>query len=286
MRLGAHLSIAKGFPEAAAMASQIGANAFQFFTRNPRGGAARTIAAQEADLWQEERRQRDIYPIIGHLPYTVNLAASTDKIYEFARMVVRDDLLRVHQVGAELVVTHPGTHGGLGMTEGINRVSRLLAEVLEEVGPVVGTPDGVQLLLETMAGQGTEIGGEIEHLGLILKNLGFPKGVGICLDSCHLFAAGWDLRSKEGIDALLEKIDKEIGLDRVKAMHLNDSVYGLGSHKDRHANIGRGELGEKGIEAVVTHPWLQQLPFFLETPVEKYEDYAAEIALVRKLAGL
>ncbi|MCL4425607.1 MAG: deoxyribonuclease IV [Firmicutes bacterium] len=285
MRLGAHLSIAKGLPEAAAMATRVGPTPFSFFTRNPRGGAARTISIQEIGLWQGERQSQDIYPIIGHLPYTVNLAAKEDKIYDFARMVVRDDLLRAKEMGAELVVTHPGTHGGVGLAQGILRISRLLAGVLEEVGPLVGEQGGVSFLLETMAGHATEIGGEIEHLGAIIKNLGSPEGVGICLDSCHLFAAGWDLRTREGIDGLLEKIDQEVGLNRVKAMHLNDSVYGLGSHKDRHAGIGRGQLGEAGIRAVVTHPVLRRLPFFLETPVERYEEYAGEITLVRRLAA-
>lgn len=279
MRLGAHLSIAKGLPRTATMATSIGANTFQYFTRNPRGGAARQIPEEEIIAWREVRRRADLYPIAGHLPYTVNLGATTERQQEFARMVLHDDTLRVAAIGGEYLISHPGHHDG-DRQAGLDRIIQLVREAyLSITGP------GPVLLLETMAGQGKEVG-TIDDLRYILEGLGWPDRVGVCLDSAHLFAAGWDLRTPAGCQQLVQELAAKIGLERVRAMHLNDSAAPLGSHRDRHAGIGRGELGREGIAAVVNNHFLGELPLFLETPVADYEEYGAEITLIKKLKSI
>jgi len=275
MRLGSHLTITKGLDQAAALAAQNGANTFQFFTRNPRGGAARTIGSAEIERWQKSRRELDIYQIVGHLPYTVNLAATEPKQEEFARMVLKNDLARVGEFDGELVVSHPGRHAG-EPAMGIKKIAALIGEVLEEFEP------GPTFCLETMALMGHEIG-SVEELGAILKELDHHPKVGVCLDSAHLFAAGWDLRTPDGCRRLVDELARTAGLENVKCMHLNDSKAPLGSRKDRHEKIGRGELGEDGIAAIVNDEFLRTLPLLLETPVDQYTEYAAEIARVKAL---
>ncbi len=278
-RIGAHLSIAKGLPEAARRAAEVGGDTFQFFTRNPRGGAVRALGVQEVERWQAARRAADIYPIVGHLPYTVNLAANKPSLLEFNAMVLAEDLARADLMGAEFLVTHPGSHLGDGMEEGLRRIVAALERVLRD------RPARSALLLETMAGQGTEVGGELKHLAEIIRALGSPPGVGVCLDSCHLFAAGHDLRQPEGVARLVDDLDRTCGLDRVRAIHLNDSREPLGSRRDRHALLGQGALGRAGIQAIVTNPFIRGLPMLIETPVDDYRDYAAEIRLARELAA-
>ncbi|GFN23734.1 deoxyribonuclease IV [Thermanaeromonas sp. C210] len=276
MRIGSHLSIAQGLPKAALMAERIGANTFQFFTRNPRGGRARHIGKEEIEEWYTERERLDIYPVVGHLPYTVNLAASPGKLKDFAAMVVREDMARAAAIGAEYVVSHPGRHKG-DREEALHRLAEVIRQGLEET-PEVKT----RFLLETMAGQRGEIG-SLEDLHQILDLLDWSPRVGICIDSAHLFAAGWNLKTPDGCDDLVAALEKKIGLERVKVMHLNDSLAPLGSHRDRHACIGKGELGDEGIGVIVNHPFLGSLPMLLETTVEHYEDYGDEIAKVKEL---
>lgn len=276
MRLGAHLSIAKGLPKTAALAASIGANTFQYFTRNPRGGAARQIPAAEIAAWKEARHQADLYPIAGHLPYTINLGAAAARQQEFGRMVLHDDTLRVAAIGGEYLISHPGHHDG-DREAALGRIIQIIREAYLSI------PDpGPMLLLETMAGQGKEVG-SIDDLQYILAGLGWPDKMGICLDSAHLFAAGWDLRTAVGCRQLVQELEAKIGLERVRALHLNDSAAPLGSHRDRHAGIGKGELGREGIAAVVNNPFLGKLPLLLETPVDDYKEYGAEIALVKDL---
>ncbi len=280
MRVGAHLTIAKGLPEAARLARRIGANTFQYFTRNPRGGAVRSMDAAEIAAWREARAELDLYPVVGHLPYTVNLAARREETRAFATRVLREDLARAAEYGADYLVVHPGSHGGDGVEAGCERIARSLAEVLE------GGDGRVTLLLETMAGQGTEVGFAPAHLGRIIDLLGRPRHLGVCLDSCHLFAAGYDLRRTEGIDALLEELDRAVGLERVAALHLNDSKVPLGGRRDRHELLGRGHLGDEGLRTLLGHPFIRTLPWLIETTVEDYLDYADEIRRARELAGL
>nr|WP_277998991.1 deoxyribonuclease IV [Moorella sulfitireducens] len=276
MRLGAHLSIAKGLLKTVAMAVEIKANTFQYFTRNPRGGAAREIPSSEIAAWQAARQEADLYPIAGHLPYTVNLGSQSDRQQEFARMVLHDDTLRVAAIGGEYLITHPGHHEG-DRKAALARIIKVIKDSFLSI------PDPVpMLLLETMAGQGKEIG-SLEDLSYILASLDWPDRVGVCLDSAHLYAAGWDLRTPSGCRQLVRELDAKIGLERIRIMHLNDSLVSLGSRRDRHAGIGRGELGEQGIAAIVNDPFFSKLTLLLETPVSNYKEYAGEIALVKEL---
>lgn len=272
-RLGCHLSITRGLDKAAEFAASLGANTFQYFTRNPRGGAARRIGPEEIARWRAARQERDISPIAGHLPYTVNLCAAPGRLREFARLVVGEDLARVAAIGGEVLVSHPGHHEG-DRAAALDRLADLLRDELEKAGP------GPVFCLETMALQSREIG-SLADLGEVLRRLDHHPRLGVWLDSAHLFAAGWDLREPAECDRLVEELDRRVGLARVKGMHLNDSLVPLGSRKDRHANIGKGELGERGLRNILHHPWLGKLPLILETPVEKYEEYGPEIALLK-----
>lgn len=276
MRLGAHLSIAQGLPQAVAMAKRIGANTFQYFTRNPRGGRARQIGETEIKEWLEVRAKSDIYPVVAHLPYTVNLAAFPGKLRDFAALVLKEDLERVKLIGGEYIVTHPGRHKG-DTAEALKRLAAVIRENF-----LHGQLQGPMLLLETMAGQTGELG-SLDELCQVLDLLDWPSQVGICLDSAHLFAAGWNLKSPAGCDDLVAALEDKFGLDRIKVLHLNDSLAPLGSNRDRHACIGEGELGEEGISVIINHPFLGSLPMILETTVEKYEDYGKEIVRVLSL---
>lgn len=278
LRLGAHLSIAKGLDAAARMAAEVGANTFQFFTRNPRGGAARAIPAHEVRAWLRRRVEQDLYPIVGHLPYTVNLAAPNEPVHAFARDCLREDLRRAAAFGAEYLVVHPGSHLGDGPEAALERIAGAVGHAFE------GFAGETVLLLETMAGQGSEVGGELVHVSRIMERLGDPPWLGVCVDSCHLFAAGYDLRDGAGMDRLVADLEATVGLARVRVVHLNDSKMPCSSRRDRHAPIGQGQLGERGIRAVVSHPVLGRLPLLLETPVEDYREYAAEIERVLALA--
>lgn len=280
MRIGAHLTIARGLPEAAALAESIGANTFGFFTRNPRGGAARAIAAEEIARWEAARSEKDIWQLVGHLPYTINLAAEPGKVRDFAIMALAEDLAKADAFGAEFLNVHPGSHGGAGADVGVRRVIETLSAVFDRHEPRRTT-----LLLETMAGQGKEVGGTIEQLRGIIDGLGAPPFLGVCLDSCHLLAAGHDLRTPAGVARTVDEFDRVIGLDRVKAMHLNDSKFPLGSRRDRHELLGRGHLGVDGVRAVIRNEFIARLPIIIETPVKEYEDYADEILLVKRLAA-
>lgn len=277
MRIGCNLSIAKGLDKAIHMAEEVNANTFQFFTRNPRGGSARVISSSEIKNWKVQRSSANLFPIIGHLPYTVNPASSTPKSYEFAKMCLREDLQRMDAIGAEFLVFHPGSYVKGGVLKGIERIVLALTEVFSEYN------GDAMLLLETMTGKGTEIGSNPEELGIIIKALNNPAHLGVCLDSCHLFAAGYDLRKEEEIDRMVGEFDRHVGLDNIKAAHLNDSKMDLGSNKDRHALIGQGLIGTTGIANFINHPHLRHLPFVLETPVNDYLGYGDEILAVKHL---
>ncbi len=274
MRIGAHISIAKGLDKACHMVEEIGGNTFQFFTRNPRGGRARNIGQEEIEKFRRLRESKDIAPMVGHLPYTVNLAADKDEVYVFAASIVEKDLVRAEEMGAEFVVCHPGRNSDRG--EGLKKITLLLEDKL---GKFQGN---CLLLLENMAASGTEIG-SIEDLGLIFSALGHPRGLGVCFDSCHLFSNGWDLREPGHIDRLKSDADRAFGLESVKAFHLNDSLYPLESGKDRHARIGRGHIGLEGFTNIVNDPFFSTLPLILETPVDEYIQYGEEIKELQSL---
>lgn len=258
-RIGAHMSIAGGLAKAAGDTVKIGADTMQIFSRNPRGSGYRDPSCEEeAEFWRI-RKEAGLGPILAHAPYTMNLASAQEKVSEFARMVIREDVARMDRLGMELFVFHPGSHTGIGTEAGIENIVQGLNEALTG-------REQITVLLETMSGKGTEIGVRFEELKEILDGLKYPERFGVCLDTCHVFAAGYDIVND--LEGVLREFDRVLGLKRLKAVHLNDSQTPCGSHKDRHAVIGGGEIGEEALSAVLKHPLLRELPFFLETPLD------------------
>lgn len=278
MRIGPHLSIRNGLSEAGRLAVSLGADTFGFHSRNPRGSAARSIPSAEIEAWRRTQSETGLGPLIGHLPYIINLASPTD-LWELGCRIVREDLARCDAFGAFALVLHPGHRSVEERAAGIERVVAGVRTILAASADV-----RTLLLLEGMAGQTGEIGGIPTELGAIIEGAGAPAGLGVCLDTCHLFAAGYDLRTREGIDGMLAEFDRAVGAERIRALHLNDSRFGCGSHKDRHERLGRGELGTAGLTAILTHPRLQALPMIIETPVPADRDYAEEVATARQLS--
>ena len=275
LHIGCHLSPSKGLLAMALNASSIGADTFQFFARNPRGSRAKALDPADAAAMANHCMEHGFAPVLVHAPYTLNPCAADPKVMEFAHMAIADDLSRLGAMGVRLYNLHPGSHVGQGEAVGVEKTAALLNAVLTD--GFSGT-----VLLETMAGQGSEIGGTFESIRAIIDRVERNDLVGVCLDTCHVFAAGYDIATDP--DAVLTEFDRVIGLDRLRYVHLNDSKFGLGMHKDRHAAIGAGEIGLEGVRRIVTHPALRELPFCLETPHETLAEYAEEIALVRRLA--
>ncbi|HOF75217.1 MAG TPA: deoxyribonuclease IV [Bacteroidales bacterium] len=270
-RIGCHLSASEGYLSMAKTAVQIGANTFQFFTRNPRGGTAKPIDPEDVSAFLEYSEQNDIGPILAHASYTLNLCAAEDRIREFARYTLMDDLFRMEFTPGNLYNLHPGSHVQQGVEKGIELIAEALnAAITEELTTWV--------LLETMAGKGTEIGRTFEELRSIIDRVHVKDRLGVCLDTCHVFDAGYDI--KGNTDQVLETFDRVIGLDRLKAIHINDTKNPFQSHKDRHETIGNGYLGIETLHKVINHPALRHLPFYLETPNE-LPGYASEIALLK-----
>ena len=270
-RIGCHLSAAEGYLSMAKTAVQIGANTFQFFTRNPRGGTAKPIDPEDVSAFLEYSEQDDIGPILAHASYTLNLCAAEDRIREFARYTLMDDLFRMEFTPGNLYNLHPGSHVQQGVEKGIELIAEALnAAITEE--------QTTWVLLETMAGKGTEIGRTFEELRSIIDRVHVKDRLGVCLDTCHVFDAGYDI--KGNTDQVLETFDRVIGLDRLKAIHINDTKNPFQSHKDRHETIGNGYLGIETLRKVINHPALRHLPFYLETPNE-LPGYASEIALLK-----
>lgn len=271
LRLGCHLSSADGCLAAAREAASIGANTFQTFTRNPRGGAVKPLSEMEFEAYLDS--ELNVAPILFHAPYTLNFAAAKPEVLTFARQTLADDLQRLEHCPGQLYNFHPGSHVGQGTEVGI----RLIAEALNTCVP----PDcHTTLLLETMAGKGSEVGRSFEELRAIIDATKSPlsEHLGVCLDTCHVWDAGYDIVNH--LDDVLAEFDRILGLDRLRAIHLNDSLNPLGAHKDRHAKIGEGHIGLEALLAVLRHPQLCHLPFELETPND-VDGYAREIALLR-----
>lgn len=279
MIIGAHLSIANGLPTAFKRSNEIGGSTFQFFTRNPRGGKQRAMPDSEIAEAEQIKDELGIKALVGHFPYTVNLASPKPQAYAFAKETLRADLRWGQRMGADVLVVHPGSHVREGEEAGIGRIIEAIAYALE------GYTGKTKLLLETMSGQGTEIGWRPEHHRAIMEGLGWPEAVGVCMDTCHLFAAGFDLRTPDGVKAMLEEFDQAVGLERIGALHLNDSKTPLGSRKDRHELLTLGHLGAEGIGSVLQNSFFHNIPICIETPVQEYQDYAGEIAIARELAA-
>lgn len=272
--LGCHLTSAKGYEHMAKDAISIGADTLQFFTRNPRGGAAKDIDAADVDRFLKLSAQHDFGRIVAHAPYTLNPCSKEAKTREFAHMVMTDDLQRMEYVPGNYYNFHPGSHVGQGTETGIRMIADMLNDIMK-------SEQTTTVLLETMAGKGSEIGGRFEELRAIIDRVNLKDKIGVCLDTCHVHDAGYDIVNN--LDEVLSEFDRVIGLSRLKALHINDSKNPMGAHKDRHACIGEGFLGKEAFIKVITHPLLQGLPCILETPQESLQGYGEEIKMLREM---
>ena len=270
--IGAHVSIAKGFKKAAQISVDIGANTFQFFSRNPRGGNAKEFNEKYMAAFQKIREENNFGKLLAHAPYTMNLAAANEDTYEFAKMVIREDVKRMDSIGVEYICFHPGSHVGGGVEEGTRKI-------IEGLNQAITGDENITVLLETMSGKGTEIGRSFEEIRAIIDGVEHKERMGVCMDTCHIFSAGYDIVND--LDGVLDEFDRVIGLDRLKTIHLNDSMMPFGKNKDRHAGIGEGEIGMKALLEVVNHPKLRDIPFFLETPYDD-EGHGREIAMLKE----
>ena len=272
--IGCHLSSARGFASMGETALELGANTFAFFTRNPRGGKAKDIDAEDAAKLRSLMAANNFGTLVAHAPYTLNPCSAKESARQFAHECMADDLQRMEAVPHSYYNFHPGSHVGQGAEAGIDMISSLLNQVLKPEQTTV-------VLLETMAGKGTEVGRSFEELAQIIQRVELTEHVGVCLDTCHVSDACYDIAND--LDGVLEEFDRVIGLNKLKALHLNDSKNPCGSHKDRHEKIGQGFLGIDTFESIVNHPVLSRLPMILETPNE-LPGYAKEIELLKGLA--
>lgn len=272
LNIGCHLSVSKGFEAMGKTALAIGANTFQFFTRNPRGSKAKPIDPADIERFLILAKEHGFATLLAHAPYTLNACSADASTRQFALETMRDDLMRMEYLPNNLYNFHPGSHVKQGAEIGIQQIIELLNAIL--------TPQQTTtVLLEMMAGKGTEVGRTFEELRAILDGVTLSDKMGVCLDTCHIHDAGYDII--DDLDGVLDEFDRIIGLDRLKAIHMNDSLNERGSHKDRHAKIGEGKIGADALIRVINHPRLKGLPFFLETPNE-LDGYAQEIAFLRE----
>ncbi len=271
LKIGCHLSSSKGFLAMGRTAVEIGANTFQFFTRNPRGGKAKELDLQDVEQYKSFAAEHGLFPILAHAPYTLNACAADEGLREFAQNTMADDLARLEHLPGSLYNFHPGSHVKQGADVGISLIA-------EQLNAILTPKQSTTVLLETMAGKGSEVGKSFEELREILDRVKLSDKMGMCLDTCHVFDGGYDIVGQ--LDAVLEEFDRVIGLSRLRAVHLNDSKNPLGSHKDRHEKLGEGSIGLAALTAIVNHPALRELPFYLETPNE-LDGYAREIATMK-----
>ena len=272
LTVGCHLSSSKGYLAMGKDAVKINANTFQFFTRNPRGGNAKAIVPSDVEAYLAFAAEHKITRILAHAPYTLNACSADKNLREFARATMADDLDRMEYTPGNCYNFHPGSHVKQGVETGISYIADMLNAILKP-------EQTTTVLLETMAGKGSEVGRSFEELREILDRVTLSDHMGICLDTCHVWDGGYDIVNH--LDEVLTEFDRIIGLSHLKAIHLNDSLNPLGAHKDRHARIGEGHIGKEALIRIINHPALQNLPFYLETPNE-LDGYAAEIALLRE----
>ena len=276
-KIGCHLSSAGGYLAMGQTARAIGANVFQFFTRNPRGGAAKPVDPADVRAFLDYAEKEGIGPILAHAPYTLNAAGADARVREFAESTMSDDLKRLELTPGALYNFHPGSHVGQGAEKGIELISSMLVRILS----CLPKPPATTILLETMAGKGSEVGGTFEEIRAIIdaveQKLPYVYRLGVCLDTCHVWDGGFDVVGD--LDGVLNAFDAVVGLDRLHAIHLNDSLNARSSHKDRHACIGKGKIGLDALVRVINHPRLRDLPFYLETPND-LDGYRDEIALL------
>lgn len=273
IKIGSHLSISKGYLNMAKEATKMNANTFAFFTRNPRGGSARKLDLDDIERFNEYLKENKFEKLVAHAPYTMNLASSDEKTREFARMAMKEDIERMELIPNNYYNFHPGSHVKQGAEKGIELIAELLNEVIFEAMTTT-------ILLETMAGKGTEVGRSFEELKQIIDKVKLKDKIGVCLDTCHVNDGGYDITND--LDFVLSEFDRIIGIDKLKALHLNDSKNPLGAHKDRHEKIGDGYLGIDTFKKIVNHPYLKTLPMILETPND-FDGYKKEIEILRGL---
>ena len=270
--IGNHTSSSKGYLAMGKQTLANGGNTFAFFTRNPRGGKAKEIDPQDVQKFLQLSQENHFGKLVAHAPYTMNCAAAKENLRDFARETMADDLKRLELTPGNYYNFHPGSHVGQGAETGIDKIAEILNEVLAERQSTI-------VLLETMSGKGSEVGRNFEELREIIDRVEQKDKLGVCLDTCHVWDGGYDIVNN--LDGVFAEFDRVIGLDRLKAIHLNDSMNGLGSHKDRHAKIGEGEIGLEALVRVIRHPGTKGIPFILETPNDD-DGWAREIALLRK----
>ena len=273
LKIGCNLSSTKGFLAMGKDAVKIGANTFQFFTRNPRGGKAKALDLEDVAAFRALAAEQGFFPILAHAPYTLNACAADEGLRTFAKETMLDDLQRLEHIPGSMYNFHPGSHVKQGAERGIGLIAAQLNEILWE-------GQQTTVLLETMAGKGSEVGRTFQELRDILDRVNLSDRLGVCLDTCHVFDGGYDIAGN--LTGVLEEFDKVIGLGRLRAVHLNDTMNPLGSHKDRHQKLGEGELGLEALERIINHPALRELPFYLETPND-LAGYGREIVLMKGL---
>lgn len=272
-KIGCHLSTSKGFLNMGKEIVSLGGNTFQFFTRNPRGGAAKPVDEADIEAFKMFAKENGIEVILAHAPYTLNACSADEATRNFAKATFADDLARMEYLPGNLYNFHPGSHVKQGVEVGIDYITQMLNELLKP-------QQTTTVLLETMAGKGSEVGRSFEEIRQIIDRVELNSHLGVCLDTCHIYDAGYDIVDR--LDEVIEEFDRIIGLDRLKAIHINDTKNPFESHKDRHEKIGEGYIGEAAFERIINHPALRDLPFYLETPNET-EGYAKEIALLKSL---
>ncbi len=270
-QIGCHLSCARGYLAMGKDAVKIGATAFQFFTRNPRGGSAKAIDESDVEAFLRLKEEAGIGFLVAHAPYTLNPCGEQERIREFAWNTMEDDLKRMEYLPGNYYNFHPGSHVGQGMEKGISLIA-------DQLNGILTGEQSTTVLLETMCGKGSEVGGRFEELREILDRVEHREKMGVCLDTCHVWDGGYDI--VRDLDGVLSEFDRIVGLSRLKAVHLNDSQNPLGARKDRHAKIGQGHIGLEALVRIINHPALRDLPFCLETPND-LDGYAQEIRLLR-----
>lgn len=273
LHIGCHLSASKGWLNMGKVALSIGADTFAFFTRNPRGGKAKEFDFKDCEAMVNLIEQHNFAPLVAHAPYTLNCCSADEKIRQFAKEVLRGDIEIINHIPNALYNFHPGSHTGQGVETGISLICDALNEVLTAEQSTV-------VLLETMAGKGSEVGSRFEEIKSIIDGVELSDKLGVCLDTCHVNDAGYDI--KGNVDAVMEEFDRIIGIEKLRAVHINDSMNVLGAHKDRHAKIGEGTIGIDAFAEIINNRYLKNLPFILETPNE-LDGYADEIKILRNL---
>jgi deoxyribonuclease-4 len=279
MPFGAHMPVAGGVYKAFAHGEHVGCEVMQIFSKNQRQWNAKPYTEKDIEKYKAEEERTGIGPVVVHTSYLINLASPDDALWEKSIAALSDEMERSAALGIAYVVLHPGSHTGSGEEQGLSRIADALNRIFDE-----GTADGVMVLLETTAGQGTNLGASFEHLAHLLRNSRYPERLGVCVDTCHIFAAGYDMRTREAYDATFAAFDQIVGLQHIKVFHLNDSQHDLDSRKDRHAHIGKGYLGEEAFRLLVNDSRFHQLPMILETP--KGKDLAEDIENLSLLRSL